>query len=57
MDKKYAGSFFKSPPHCLTEDLYLQLRKEHQKIGDATVRRTSECGLDIEFEEPQIEEL
>jgi Fur family ferric uptake transcriptional regulator len=79
--------------HYSTEDLYLKLRKEHPKIGYATVHRTlklfsesgiaielnfgdgqtrfepftvdqhhdhlvcTNCGLIIEFSEPQIEKL
>lgn len=86
-------TFLNSQSHCSTEDLYLKLRKNHPRIGYATVHRTlkllvecgiaieqnfgdgharfeplradshhdhlvcQQCGLIIEFEEPQIEEL
>lgn len=86
-------TFLDTHSHCSTDDLYVKLRKNHPKIGYATVHRTlkllvesgiaieqhfgdgqarfepaqednhhdhlvcRECGLIIEFEEPQIEEL
>ena len=86
-------TFLGSKSHYSTEDLYLKLRKDHPKIGYATVHRTlklfaecgialelnfgdgqarfeplnadqhhdhlvcTECGLIIEFTEPQIEKL
>ncbi|MFK5925615.1 MAG: transcriptional repressor [Desulfuromusa sp.] len=44
--------FLGSKAHYSTEELYLKLRKEHPKIGYATVHRTlklfTECGIAIE---------
>lgn len=46
-------AFLKSTSHNSTEDLYLELRKQHPRIGYATVHRTlkllAECGLAIEL--------
>ena len=86
-------AFLQSDSHYSTEELYLKLRKDHPRIGYATVHRTlkllaecgvalelnfgdgqtrfeplnvdqhhdhlvcTECGLIIEFSEPQIEKL
>ena len=86
-------TFLGSKSHYSTEELYLELRKEHPKIGYATVHRTlkllaesgiamevdfgdgqtrfepfnvdqhhdhlvcTNCGLIVEFTEPQIEKL
>ncbi len=42
-------TFLGSKSHYSTEDLYLKLRKDHPKIGYATVHRTlklfAECGI------------
>ncbi len=86
-------AFLQSKSHYSTEDLYQKLRKDHPRIGYATVHRTlkllaesgvaleldfgdgqtrfeplnvdqhhdhlvcTECGLIIEFSEPEIEKL
>ena len=46
-------TFLKSKSHYSTEDLYLKLRKDHPKIGYATVHRTlklfAESGIAIEL--------
>ncbi len=46
-------TFLKSGSHYSTEELYLELRKEHPKIGYATVHRTlklfAECGIAVEL--------
>ena len=46
-------TFLGSKSHYSTEDLYLKLRKEHPKIGYATVHRTlklfAESGIAIEL--------
>lgn len=46
-------SFLNSKSHYSTEDLYLELRRKHPKIGYATVHRTlklfAECGIAIEL--------
>ncbi|MBN1958005.1 MAG: transcriptional repressor [Desulfuromonadales bacterium] len=45
--------FLRSKSHYSTEDLYLKLRKDHPKIGYATVHRTlkllAECGIAVEL--------
>ncbi len=45
--------FLDSTSHYSTEELYLKLRKEHPKIGYATVHRTlklfAECGIASEL--------
>ena len=45
-------TFLESESHYSTEDLYLKLRKEHPRIGYATVHRTlklfAECGIAAE---------
>lgn len=46
-------AFLNSDSHYSTEELYLSLRKEHPRIGYATVHRTlklfAECGLALEL--------
>lgn len=46
-------TFLGSKSHYSTEDLYLKLRKDHSKIGYATVHRTlklfAECGIATEL--------
>lgn len=46
-------AFLNSDSHFSTEDLYLQLRKDHPRIGYATVHRTlkllAECGVALEL--------
>lgn len=46
-------TFLGSKSHYSTEDLYVKLRKEHPKIGYATVHRTlklfSACGIALEL--------
>ncbi|MCW8858826.1 MAG: transcriptional repressor [Deltaproteobacteria bacterium] len=46
-------TFLGSKSHYSTEDLYLKLRKDHPKIGYATIHRTlklfAECGIAIEL--------
>ena len=45
-------TFLASDSHYSTEELYLKLRKDHPKIGYATVHRTlklfAECGIAAE---------
>ncbi|MBE9487492.1 MAG: transcriptional repressor [Desulfuromonadales bacterium] len=45
-------TFLESESHYSTEELYLKLRKEHPRIGYATVHRTlklfAECGIAAE---------
>ena len=45
-------TFLESASHYSTEELYLKLRKEHPRIGYATVHRTlklfAECGIAAE---------
>ncbi|MEE4254185.1 MAG: transcriptional repressor [Desulfuromusa sp.] len=47
-------TFLGSKAHYSTEELYLKLRKDHPKIGYATVYRTlklfAECGIAIELD-------
>ncbi len=47
-------AFLSSPSHYSTEDLYLKLRKNHPKIGYATVHRAlklfAECGIAVELD-------
>lgn len=49
---KILETFLSSKSHYSTEELYLKMRKEHPKIGYATVYRTlkllAECGIAIE---------
>jgi Fur family transcriptional regulator, ferric uptake regulator len=51
---KILETFLGSKSHYSTEELYLKLRKEHPKIGYATVYRTlklfAECGIAIEVD-------
>ena len=46
-------TFLKSKSHYSTEDLYLKLRKDHPRIGYATVHRTlklfAESGIAVEL--------
>ncbi len=46
-------TFLNSKSHYSTEDLYLKLRKDHPRIGYATVHRTlkllAECGIALEL--------
>jgi len=46
-------AFLNSKSHYSTEDLYLKLRKDHPRIGYATVHRTlkllAECGIALEL--------